>query len=332
MRKKKLEQLTAIILTACMLFTSISWEELTIHAAQEDVLAESSANMTENTAESSILPENVTPEDEIIEERTEYSTVYDLGAHKKMKVIYGSDVRFIDEEGNLVDYDPSLVVIKDQDSINGNSLEGYSYTNIRGDRKNYIPEEISEKTPVLLEKEEYSISFYPIPGMVGEPAEETQTEEEKTEQEPDTKEEEVNADTSAFSEVVLEEQEVMDLYGQEKSKPVIAVYENEDIRLEYESSDIGIKENIILDTVPEDNHFVHEFKTVGLKVQKNVLDEGFTFYNKETGEIVGGIMAPNMNDATNEAYSDAITCEIKEKEGEGEEKQSIPQPIKTVIC
>ena len=333
MREMRMKQLTAIVLAACMLLTSISWDGLVIHAAKEDVLEETSENRTENTAESSIAPEEVTPEDEIVEERTEYSTVYDLGDHKRMEVIYGSNVRFVDEEGNLVDYDPSLVAIEEQESINGNSLEGYSYTNVQGDKKHYMPEEISEKTPVLLEKEDYSISFYPVSKMGSSRDEVTeavmQTEGEETEQEADTKEteeeteqeadtkeaeEETNVGISDFSEVVLEEQEVTDLYGQEESKPVTAVYEKQDIKLEYESSDIGIKENIVLDSIPEDNRFIHEFKTSGLKIRKNVLDEGFTFYDKETEEIIGGIMAPNMNDATNEAYSDAITCEIQEKE------------------
>jgi len=316
----------------------MSWDGLVVHAESGDISGGMSGNEIETTTGSSIAPEAVTPEDEIVEERTEYSTVYDLGDHKKMEVIYGSDVRYADGEGNLIDYDPSLAAIEGTESINGTSLEGYSYTNNQGDRKHYIPEELSEDTPILLEKEGHSIAFHPVSGMgiqseempeaVGqteaeetgqktEQAEETGQETEQAEESEEMKqgadaEAENEATPSIFSEVVVEEQEVTDLYGQEEKKPVTAVYEMDAVRLEYESSDIGVKENIVLDTMPEDNRFIHAFKIEGLTVQKNVLDEGFTFYDKESGESVGGIMAPNMNDATNEAYSDAITCEIRE--------------------
>ena len=101
-------------------------------------------------------------------------------------------------------------------------------------------------------------------------------------------------------------------------RPLKAVYENdsEPYRLEYESSDIGVKENIVLEERPESNRFTFEFRLAGLTMRKDPVGGGFTFYDKDSGDIVGGIAAPYMNDATGEAYSEAITCELEEKEEE----------------
>ena len=81
-----------------------------------------------------------------------------------------------------------------------------------------------------------------------------------------------------FQEPVLENMETTDLYGEESLQP-----------LEYESSDVGVKENIVLKERPENNRFSFEFRLDGLDIRKNPTDEGFTFYDKVTGDIVGGI-------------------------------------------
>ena len=89
------------------------------------------------------------------------TTVFDLGGNRRMEVFHGTDVRFENEEGELVDYDPSLVAVDTVESIGGLSLEGYAYENREGDSKQYLPENLSAETPVVLEKEEYRISFHP---------------------------------------------------------------------------------------------------------------------------------------------------------------------------
>lgn len=86
--------------------------------------------------------------------------------------------------------------------------------------------------------------------------------------------------------------------------------------LKYQSSDIGVKESILLDTVPEQASFIFEFKLEGMTVRHNATDEGLTFYDETSGEMVAAMEAPNMNDATEEAYSEALTTKVEEKEGE----------------
>ena len=126
------------------------------------------------------------------------------------------------------------------------------------------------------------------------------------------------ANVAEFGSVSVEEETYVDAYDQESLKPLKAVYEDflAGISLEYESSDIGVKENIILDEVPEQNAFTFEFRLSGVTVRHNATTEGLTFYDRSTGEMVAAMDVPNMNDATGEAYSEAVTTQVEKKEGE----------------
>lgn len=337
MKKKIFEKTMAVILSVCMLATSASWDQLLVKAADE--IAET---------EQSIEPDQVTAENEITEKRTTDSTVFDLGGNRKMEVFYGGDVRFEKDGGELVDYDPALVPVASEESINGESLDGYAYENREGDSKQYLPEILSETTPIKMEKEGYSISFYPIQESTGLEsqadagnvtplgkempiAEEVSDQDSLNESMPIDGEPEADnsgsggevqglsaeKEADALRPVSIEDMESVDLYGEESNQPLKAVYENEaqTYQLEYESSDIGVKESIVLNEILENNRFSFEFHLQGMDIRENPTDEGFTFYDKVTGDMVGGIEAPFMNDVTGEAYSEDIVCELEEKEG-----------------
>ena len=113
--------------------------------------------------EMSFAQEEVITEDNVTEaaaiEKTENTTTYQLSDGSNMTVFYGGDVRFADEKGSLVDYDPSLVRVKTDTSENGNLLEGYAYENKEGDSRQYMPENLSEDTPVLMEKGGYTLAL-----------------------------------------------------------------------------------------------------------------------------------------------------------------------------
>ena len=49
-----------------------------------------------------------------------------------------------------------------EESAGGLSQAGYAYENREGDSKQYLPEALSENTPVLMEKGDYRISFHPV--------------------------------------------------------------------------------------------------------------------------------------------------------------------------
>lgn len=114
--------------------------------------------------------------------------------------------------------------------------------------------------------------------------------------------------------------ETADPYGEESLKPMKVVYGDGEhpYSLEYESSDIGVKESIILEGRPENPRFSFKFQLEGLEIRKNPAVVVFTFYYNTTGDIVGGIEAPYMNDASGEAYSEAVSCSLEEKEGEAD--------------
>lgn len=278
MKQRKMKKCLATVLVTSMVMTGIPWQ---------GVLSEA------ETKEKS--------EQEFVVERTENKTVFDLGDGKEKAVFYGDNVRYENEEGNLTDYDASLVPIEKEKSENNISLQGYAYENKAGDSKQYFPEKISKETPILMEKNQKSISFYPTA--------EINQEEENLES--------ISADEEEAA-VQIETTELEDAYGTVSEQPVKAVYEENVLNhtLEYVSCDKGVKETVIFEQMPEQENFTWEFHLEGLNIAKNATDEGFTFYDKDTGEIVGGIDAPEMNDATGIACSDAITCELRTKEGE----------------
>lgn len=129
MKQRKMKKCLAAVLVTSMVMTGIPWQ---------GVLSEA------ETKEKS--------EQEFVVERTENKTVFDLGDGKEKAVFYGDNVRYENEEGNLTDYDASLVPIEEEKSENNISLQGYAYENKAGDSKQYFPEKISKETPILMEK------------------------------------------------------------------------------------------------------------------------------------------------------------------------------------
>ena len=87
-------RLTAWLLTVCLVITLIP-----------DI-----SHATGAGGGTKISPEDVTEKN--VTGRTEDTTTYDLGEGEKMTVFHGGQVRYEDEEGELIDYDRSLVKIK----------------------------------------------------------------------------------------------------------------------------------------------------------------------------------------------------------------------------
>ncbi|MCQ4635525.1 DNRLRE domain-containing protein [Anaerovorax odorimutans] len=244
-----------------------------------------------------IDPEEVTEQNVVESKKTTDTTTYDLGGGQEMTVFHGGDVRYKDEKGKLIDYDPSLVEIKDGEKTEQNqALDKYAYENKEGDKKQYIPETLSEKTPILMEYKDYQIAFAPT---------------NKTLKQSGTKEENVE----------VKKEKIPTTYEQEKKLPINAVYgdENKAATLTYTSGEYGVKETLTLEKKPESNVFQYRLRLKGMTARKNVTDQGITFYDKETGDITGDISAPWMNDASGDAYSEAITYEMKKDAAKDDE-------------
>lgn len=296
--QKRWKQIIAAILAIAFTVTSVPYEGYTANAQEtqteqeEDTAAAAEAETaadTESTEEEGEGPSaesyEVSEEDARFGENTETSTTFDVGNNKKMTVFYQEAVRYKDEDGKLIDYDPSLTEITDAKSDNEQSLEGYAYENTEGDKKQYFPEALTEETPVLLENEGYGISMNP---------------------------------SEELNQVQVEEEEYTNGYEDTAEVPLKAVYESAQapVSYEYTSMPSGVKEEIVLKERPEENTFTYDLRLDGMFARKNQLDEGITLYDSGTEEIIGNITPPNMNDATGEAYSEALTSEITADEEE----------------
>ncbi len=237
--------------------------------------------------ETALITENHVTEEAAID-KTEDTTTYELSNGANMTVFHGEDVRFENEQGILVDYNPELVEIEDAKSLNGNSLDDYAFENEEGDSKQYIPEMLGEETPVLMEKDnlEMAISFS-----------------DDTVKDLGLNNEKVN----------LKEDKVSDAYEQEKNADVDAVYgdaENGFASAVYTSLSKGVKETIVLSEAPENNIFTYKLRLKGCYPVKDELTGYITFYDEKTDEITGYIEPPSMNDKTGNAYSEDIDLEI----------------------
>ena len=120
--------------------------------------------------------------------------------------------------------------------------------------------------------------------------------------------------TSAVADVKAERIETV--AGTVQAKDVKAVYGSRRgaAYIEYTSQNDGIKEEIILNKKPENNMFRFKLTLKGLTYRMNSTDNGISLYDDESGELAAYIGAPNMNDATGNAYSEDLIYTM-EREG-----------------
>ena len=116
------------LLTFTMVFTSVPWSaivhETTVVGAAETVPKEK--------------------KEVVEEENTKDSTTFQMEDGKKQTVFYGQDVRFEDKNGDLQEYDPSLVRVTGSKSEQGEDLRIISMK-IKKEIKNIIFPKICPK-------------------------------------------------------------------------------------------------------------------------------------------------------------------------------------------
>lgn len=305
MRPSKFRRLIALTVILCMAITSmpavgfasvtpVTSAENQTAATDEFVIPEDyvdldTGDITVNGEPKSIS--EVTEEDIILEESDEASTTYDLGGGRKATIFYSYDVRYRDEQGNLVDIDPEFTAISGKNSTEqGESLSNYQYENVSGANKTYIPEELSESTPIIMEKENYSITMTPT-GYLN------------------------SILAKAKTKGKLKEDVVRTIDNKNRNKKVTTVFGDEDSEayVEYVSTNEGLKENIVLNEVPKKNEFTFKLKLKGLTYSMNEGNGGITLCDETTGEAVAFIEPPFMNDATGEAYSENLYYTMERK-------------------
>jgi len=209
----------------------------------------------------------------IVEEKTEYSTTYQSADGKKETEFYSEPIRYREEKnGELIEYDSNLK--------QSESRKGY-FENKSGDKKNFIPEILSEDTPIMTENEKYKISTVPNNGNI------------KGSEEGDT--------------VVYKENESKQILYEYKSlnqgiKETVYLYKKpDDNRI---VSEITLK-NCFLGTVDDtsENGISKEIVTVS--------GSAVTIYDAEQKNIVGSLPAGFMEDATGDNSSEECHYEIE---------------------
>lgn len=290
-----MKQVIAVVLILAVTGTGI---EMPVYAEQKDSPVEATVENKNVDREGKEIPVAVR---ELKKERTIDSNTYLLNNGMKKTVYYSDNIRF-EEDGQIKEYEPELVktenedkedvakskVIQEQDSLR------YSYVNKAGDTKQYLPKRITEDTPVLLTNNNYRVSFSPL---------------------TDTEEQEDTVFGEKTNKVEIEDEKVSNIITEKKEeKEVIAnyTYEGEDAALSYQSLEHGVKEDIVLDSIPETNIFSFTMSVENMTARLDDVGGGITFIDEDKDNIIGGIPAPVMNDASKKGYSEDAHYELEQ--------------------
>ncbi len=211
-------------------------------------------------------------------------------------------MRFIDDDGKLKDYDTSLVRTEE-------AIGDYMYETAESDKMSYFPEKISEETPVLTEYDRYEVGIHS----------------------------DVNRkDTNKSEKGKIDTEKVTDLYANQEEKKVSIKYGGiwKSTRLEYESTNDGLKESIILTdaSAPFKYTFVITTKNCCIVTQKQLMQDGVEakkniktgegeslyLYDMETKKLVGSLPAGYMMDMTGD-YSEGCSYSLRLKTEEKSE-------------
>lgn len=195
------------------------------------------------------------------------------------------------EDGKLSDYDPSFIEITGGEMTRWNgSLQDYAYRNSQGDKKHYMPQILSESTPVILENGPYEIRLSPDSKIID------------------------NAGIgSASAQVGMDK--IVTLHGEEKDAQVRVTYGNgqSSAGFMYTSGENGLKESIAFNEAPKSNIITYRLNTGGLKARENTSNGGITFYDGETEEPIASVVPPWVRDAANITCTKAAAYELKEE-------------------
>lgn len=259
MRLKVNRKLFRKILSLILVIT-ISVTGLNLDMMSESVFAE------EKTA---TAKEKITVVKELADERTENSNTYLLSDGSKKTDFFMDDARY-EEEGKMVDYDPSIVNLnqwekkKLKNTASGIEAEKYIGVNHKGDPKQYFPKKLGTEG-IVMSYDRYSLALTPeISGNTCEAV--------------------VDGDSVTYTD------------------------ERNDVSYRYKSLANGVKEEIILESKPVENEFKFavELENITLKLENGAI----YLLDSKTKEKTGYIMPPNMTDGGGNVNYEDISYEI----------------------
>jgi len=270
------KKVVAITLVMMMLITMQQGAFIVL--ADETVQAINSAEKVEIPL---YIPEDAEDRDKHVkrlkEDEDEYTFVFENEDGTISVYSFADAVQYYDEDGNLVDYDPRLTEVKNDEKKNA----GYAYEVTSSDVKIMFPSDVVTGKYFTVEKDKYKIDFKPI-------TEFDNSKKVKDEDKDKTKDEYKAKDILSGD----------DIAGMEYLSA-----ESDKIKYKYYSTTTGIKEDIILEAPPESNVMQFEIKV------KNVVPvineyENVVFVDEDTLEQVGAISPFFMYDAIQEEYEE----------------------------
>ncbi|MCL2871151.1 MAG: DNRLRE domain-containing protein [Coriobacteriia bacterium] len=206
---------------------------------------------------------------------TEDSNVfYNSDTEEEVEEFFASPIRFENEEGELVEIDPSLKLSEHTDFV---------YESRAGPSTNFFPETIDEETPLTLAREDYEIAFTLL-------------------------------EAQDITLTQIESQEHLDAFDQPENRPLAALYDiDADTSFRVISSDIGIKSEIILDTIPETNIFSYELYLTNLSAELSEETSEIILFSTNSPDVPVAAIPPGvMWDASEDsAYSHDIGYELE---------------------
>lgn len=148
---------------------SVSSANVSLFITKANQQAEEKSNVENSNF--TVNSETVKPKvvEEVMSDRTTDSTTFLLSNGMKQTTYYSDDIYFENEKGKLAEYDNEFVKLDKNDKkqvvnsveVSGSEKEEYSYVNNEGDSKQFLPNKLSEKTPVVMTKANYVVSFAP---------------------------------------------------------------------------------------------------------------------------------------------------------------------------
>lgn len=306
---QRTKQIISVILALAIIASSFNVQ---VNAKQEQTNVETKSINTDKEGKTEPVAIK-----ELKKERTVDSNTYLLNNGMKKTVYYSDNIRY-EEDGKVKAYNPEFVKTEESDKeeagkskvVSDSNTSEYKYVNEAGDTKQYLPKTMKEETPVLLTNDKYRVSFSPVS--------------DENMQEDTIFENRTNA-------VEIENHEVTNIATEKKEEKKVKAsykYANKDVALSYQSLEHGIKEDIILESVPDTNTFSFVMSVENMMARLDDVGGGITFIDEDKDNIIGGIPAPVMHDAGDKGYSEDAYYELEPLECK---KKSVNKYILKVV-
>jgi len=294
-----------------------------------------SENKLVETSQIGLQPEVVK---EIKKERTENSNTYLMSDGSKKLELFATDIRY-KEDGKWVDYDTTLVEIKETDveSLSEINVSGtsYSYVNAQGNIKHYFADKVDVDTPIIMTKDDYEIRFAPVnkekvvdtdetesmvesPEIIGgmleseEPDSETSATSIITNEATKTVSDKIEIETITDDSLLVEDEISFTEINADNTSEIVYSNGNESIEYRYHSLTNGVKESIVLNEKPDTNMFEFTMDISGMEAVVSAETNEIHLKDTESKEVVAVIAPPNIMSGTDIPDYDHVEYELVE--------------------